>query len=197
MTRRALVLLVVIAAGLAAVFWLLTRSGRPPAPLPAPTAVREHPVAATPAPRIAPLTPTAEAVVTRRTTVVLPWDAEPTPSPIPPEPTEPPTATPEPTAPAAVEQCVAIRWSAGTSPATITQVLVEIDATNRCGRDLEPLEVWFEIAGYRQGDLVQSVRGHLFDPLPKDGEGKAMIALPGSADWYDEIRVAVLPAGVH
>jgi len=197
MTRRALLLLVVVAAGIAAVFWLLKRSGRPPAPLPAPTAVGEHSVAATPAPRVAPFTPMPDLVVTRRTTVVLPWDAEPTPSPTPPEPTEPPTATPEPASPPAVEQCIAIRWSAGMSPATIAQVLVEIDATNRCGRDLQPLDVWFEIAGYRQHDLVQSVRGHLFDPLPRDGEGKAIIALPGSADWYDEIRVAVLPAGAH
>jgi len=196
MTRRVLPLLVVVAAGIAVVLWWSIGS-RSTTTVPAQMTVREHPVTATPAPQIVTPAPTAEAVVTRRTTVVLPWDAEPTPSPIPPEPTEPPTATPEPTAPPAVEQCVAIRWSAGMSPATIAQVLVEVDAVNRCGRDLDPLEVWFEIAGYRHGDLEQSVRGHLFDPLPKDGEGTATIGLPGSADWYDEIRVAVLPAGAR
>ena len=200
--RRKIALGLGCVAALAAVVLWVVVGARSRAPGLAQTAVRVHPGAppATPPPPRALPSPTAapvEKVVTRRTTVVLPWDAEPTPSPTPPEPTEPPTATPEPTSPPAVEQCVTIRWSAGMSPATIAQVLVEIDATNRCGRDLEPLDVWFEIAGYRQGDLVQSVCGHLFDPLPKDGDGTAMIGLPGSADWYDEIRVAVLPAGAH
>jgi len=196
MVKQSLLLLVVV-AGVALLLWLSIWNRPTTTTVPAQMAVREHPVAATPAPRIVPLTPTPKPPVIRHATVVLPWNAEPTPSPTEPEPTEPPSAAPEPAAPPAVEQCVAIRWSAGMSPATIAQVLVEVDAANRCGRDLDPLEVWFEIAGYRHGDLVQSVRGHFFDPLPKDGEGTATIALPGSADWYDEIRVAVLPAGAR
>jgi hypothetical protein len=193
MTRRVLLLLVMVAAVAAVVLWLL-RAYRRPVLLPTSAPVRER--AATPRPPLPVVSPTPapEPPVTRHTTVVVPWDTEPTLSPTEPEPTDTPTPRPEPSATPGIPECVAIRWSAEMSPANIAQVLVEIHAENRCGRDLDPLEVWFEIAGYRQGDLVQSVRGHLFDPLPKDGDGKALIALPGSADWYDEIRVAVLPA---
>lgn len=77
------------------------------------------------------------------------------------------------------------------SPVNIAQVLVEIRAANRCGRDLAPLEVWFDIGGYRNGERIQTARGHLLDPLPAGSSGKAVIALPGSADWYDRIDVAV------
>ncbi len=129
----------------------------------------------------------------RSTTVVVPWESAPTPTPTEPEPTEPPTPRSLPSATPAVQECVAIRWSSDTSPASLAQLLVEIHAVNRCGRDLPALDVWFEVAGYRHGDLVQAARGHLFDPLPRDGEGKAMIVLPGSADWYDRVTVAVVP----
>ncbi|MGD1148299.1 MAG: hypothetical protein ABR961_10165 [Thermoanaerobaculaceae bacterium] len=39
------------------------------------------------------------------------------------------------------------------------QVLVEVHTANRCGRDLEPLEAWFEAAGYRYDNLIQAVEG--------------------------------------
>jgi hypothetical protein len=71
-------------------------------------------------------------------------------------------------------------------------VLVDIRATNRCGRDLAALDVWFRVAGFRAGQLVQAVRGHPFDPLPRDGEAEVHIVLPGSLDWYDEVDVRVL-----
>ncbi len=132
--------------------------------------------------------------MTRHLTVVVPWESEPTPSPTP-EPTGTPTPRPEPTGTPSVAECVAYRWSAEASPANVAEVLVEIHATNRCGRDLEPLEVWFEITGYHNGEPVQSVRGHPFDPLPKDGDGTVRIGLPGSADWYDEIRVEAIRTG--
>jgi hypothetical protein len=81
------------------------------------------------------------------------------------------------------------------SPVDIGHVMVEVHAENRCGRDLDAMEVWFEVAGYRHGELIQTARGHLFDPLWRDGEGKAMIGLPGSADWYDRVDVRVAAAG--
>jgi hypothetical protein len=71
--------------------------------------------------------------------------------------------------------------------------MVDVRASNHCGRDLGPLEVWFRVSGYRQGDLVQSVLGHPFDPLPRDGETEVHIVLPGSIDWYDRIEVQVTP----
>ena len=129
--------------------------------------------------------------------MTLPWEAEPTPEPTPAEVEETPTPRRAPPPTLSVSECIAIRWSSGMSPVAFGQVLVEVHAANRCGRDLEPLEVWFEVSGSRRGDIVQSVRGHLFDPLPRDGDGKALIALPGSADWYDEITVVVLPAMDH
>lgn len=115
----------------------------------------------------------------------LSWRAEPTAtatSAVPPR--RRPTATP------AIPQCVAIAWAA--RQGTLTQVLVDIEAENRCGRDLEPLDVWFEVSGYRRGDLIHSVRGHLFDRLYRGAIGRATVALPGSADWMDTIHVAVL-----
>ena len=95
----------------------------------------------------------------------------------------------------AVAECVAIRWSWGMSPVNIGQVLVEVHAENRCGRDFGPLEVWFEVAGYRHGDLIQTGRGHLFDPLASGGDGTTIIGLPGSADWYDRVDARVIGSG--
>lgn len=189
-------MLVVVAAGVAALF-LFVRGGRRAVTLPAQMTGREHPVTARPASPVVAPTPTPEPPVTRHMTVVVPWNAEPTPSPTEPEPTDTPAPRPEPSATPGIAECVAIRWSAEMSPADIGQVLVEVHATNRCGRNLEPLDVWFEVAGYRNGDLIQTASGHLFDPLWRDAEGTAMIGLPGSTDWYDEIRVAVLPAEDH
>jgi hypothetical protein len=125
--------------------------------------------------------------------VVLPWEgatpAEPTETPtaVPTFPVRPPaTPTPRPS------ECVVVRWSASTMAAPLGQILVDIEASNRCGRDLEGIAVWFLVEGYRNGALVQSVRGHLFDPLRDGDDGHATIALPGSVDWYDRIEVRVL-----
>ena len=177
-------------AVLAAALWF-SLGKRLPAPAPAPERVRVP--KATAAARAVASAPTPVPPEVRRTTVVVPWEPARTPSPTQPEPTATATPRPEPTATPAVQECVAIRWSSGMSPVSIAQVLVEVHAVNRCGRDLAPLEVWFEVAGFRRGDLIQATRGHLLDPLPRDGEGHATIALAGSADWYDEISVAVVP----
>ncbi len=69
---------------------------------------------------------------------------------------------------------------------------MEIEAVNRCPRDLGPLDLWFEITGWRQGARVQSVRGHPFDQISKGRSGIIAIGLPGSIDWYDEITVEIV-----
>jgi hypothetical protein len=125
--------------------------------------------------------------------VILPWESEPTPSPTARE--EEPTIRPEPSPTPETPECVAVSYSAGVVPGTLGGVLIDIRAENRCGRDLGPLDVWFWVGGYRNGDLVQTVRGHPFDPIQRDGEGKATIVLPGSLDWYDRIEVRVIATG--
>lgn len=97
-----------------------------------------------------------------------------------------PTATPR------ASECLAVRWSAGQSAAAWGQVLVAIDVVNRCGRILEPTEMRFWIAGYRQGALVQTAQGTAFQRLYPDRSESVMIGLPGSIDWYDRITVEVM-----
>jgi len=188
----------VVALGAAAI-WLAVVPRRP-----APAAAEgRRPVASATTPKIRQAeAPTPAAPEVGRATVVVPWGPTPTPSPPTPEPeptealplaTEPPRArgrSPSPTP--EVAECVAIGFSVEPSPGSYGQVLVEVDAVNRCGRDLGPLDVWFEAAGYRHGDLVQTARGHLLDPLPRGGEGHAAIALAGSYDWYDRVDVRVI-----
>jgi hypothetical protein len=88
---------------------------------------------------------------------------------------------------------VGVKYSVGILPGSLGRILVDVRLENRCGRDLTPLEVWFWVGGYRHGELVQSVSGHPFDPIARDGEGKASIVLPGSIDWYDRIEVYPVP----
>ncbi|MEW6338933.1 MAG: hypothetical protein AB1625_16215 [Acidobacteriota bacterium] len=195
--RRALVVLVVaVAVALGALAVIEVGRRRPDARTSgAAPAVEGR--AVTPAVRRSPAapSPTTSPTVTpsiQSSSVTLTWRPEPTA-----------TATAVAAAPArarptetpAIPRCLGVAWTS--RQGTPTQVLVEIVTENRCGRDLEPLEVWFEVSGFRQGDLVQSARGHLFDRLYRDGTGRATIALPGSADWMDTIRVVVLdPEGM-
>lgn len=90
-----------------------------------------------------------------------------------------------------------MKHSVSVLPGTLGRILVDVQLENRCGRDLAPLEVWFWVGGYRNGELVQSVSGHPFDPIARDGEGRASIVLPGSMDWYDRIEVLPQPADVR
>jgi hypothetical protein len=174
------------------VLWLVRRGPHrvplaPAPPTPTPTAVtgpRSTAVAFTPSP---------EPMVKRHSTIILSWGKQPTPIPSPPR--EEPTARPGPSPTPEVAECLAVQYSASMLPSAPGQVLVDIRAENRCGRDLGPLDVWFWVGGYRQEDLVQSVRGHPFDPIPSGGDGKAVIALPGSIDWYDRIEVRVVQPG--
>jgi hypothetical protein len=70
--------------------------------------------------------------------------------------------------------------------------MVEIQAFNRCGFDIGPLDLWFEITGWRQGQWIQSVRGHPFDRIRRGSSDFVTIGLPGSIDWYDEITVEIV-----
>ncbi len=99
---------------------------------------------------------------------------------------------PQPSPTPRIPDCVTYRWSSGQVFRPSAQVLVEIEAVNRCNRDLGPLELWFEITGWRRGSWVQSVRGHPFDRIRRGGSGIVAIGLPGSLDWYDEITVEIV-----
>ena len=72
------------------------------------------------------------------------------------------------------------------------QVLTEITAKNNCNRDINPLELMFEISGWRDGGLVQSVRASPFDRIRRRHSGIVSMGLPGSIDWYDEITVEIV-----
>jgi hypothetical protein len=189
MQARAFVLVAVLVLAIG-LLWV-ARQWQRPASVQPPHPTATHAVAvALPSPTTTSI-PSPEVPVGRHSTVVVPWESEPMPTPLEQEPTRRPGPSPTPEA----SECVALRYSAGVLPGTLGQILVDIRAENRCGRDLGPLDVWFWVGGYRQGDLIQSVRGHPFDPIPQGGEGKAAIVLPGSIDWYDRIDVWVVSPG--
>ena len=162
------------------------RAAAPPQPIAAPTGTT------TPSPT-ATTTPTATAPVELGSEWVKIEVITPTPTPWPalppladPTPRRGPSATPRPA------DCVSFTWDARQVFIPSAQVLVEIEAVNRCRRDLGPLDLWFEISGWRGGALVQSVRGHPFDRIRPRSSGIIAIGLPGSTDWYDEIRVEIV-----
>jgi hypothetical protein len=182
--------IVVVAVLAIVVLWLAHRSQRP---TPLPPRATPEPTATVPIPSpTAEPSPAPEPAVEGHTSVVVAWRREPTPTASPSPPSEEPTARPGPSPTPEVAQCLAVRYSTSMIASAPGQVLVDIQAENRCGRDLRPLDVWFWVAGYRQGDLIQSVRGHPFDAIPKRGDGEVVIALPGSIDWYDHIEVRVV-----
>ncbi len=102
------------------------------------------------------------------------------------------TPRPQPSPTPRTSECVTYRWSSQQVFRPSALVLVEITAVNGCNRDLGPLEVWFEITGWRQGNWVQSVRGHPFERIRRGGSEIIAIGLPGSIDWYDEITVEIV-----
>lgn len=190
MPSRALMAIVAVAAVIG-VLWVTSRRERP-VPHPPPPAT--HTAAAALARPTAPATPSPEPPREHLSSFVVPWEPEPTPSPTPPE--EEPTPRPGPSPTPEVPECVTLTYEAGIHPGTVGGILVDVRLQNRCGRDLGPLEVWFWVGGFREGALVQSVRGHPFDAIPRNGEGKAAIVLPGSIDWYDRIEVQLIaPSG--
>jgi hypothetical protein len=103
------------------------------------------------------------------------------------------TATPRPPTPTpSLADCVHFRWTATQVFTPSAQVLIEINAENRCRRSLGPDDLWFQITGWRNGGLVQTVRGHSFDTIRHRRSGVIAIGLPGSLDWYDEITVELV-----
>ncbi len=102
-------------------------------------------------------------------------------------PTRPP-ATPTP----GISQCVHFKWTETQIMSPNAHVLVDISAANSCGRNLGSLELWFEVTGWRDGELVQTVRGHPFETLRHRRSANIAIGLPGSADWYDRITVKIV-----
>jgi hypothetical protein len=179
----AVVVVVVIFVALA----ILDRSRQPPpAPIQSPP-----PTPTSPPTKIS--EPTATVMVERSSEWVVASAPSATPSPWP-DFAPPATATPrpQPSPTPRTAECVTFRWSARQVFRPSAQVMVEIEAVNRCNRDLGPLELWFDITGWRQGSSVQSVRGHPFDRIRRGGSGIVAIGLPGSIDWYDRIAVEIV-----
>ena len=151
-------------------------------------------------PRPTPLptdTPTAHptpALVERTSEWVAVSVPESTPTPWPTAwPTSPPPPTRRPPSPTPrVSECVTYRWTSVQIFRPSAHVLIEINAANRCNRDLGPLDLWFQITGWRDGGLVQTVRGHPFDSIRRRQSGDIAIGLPGSLDWYDRITVEIV-----
>jgi hypothetical protein len=178
----AVVIVVVIFATLA----ILDRD--PESPL------QPQPTTLSPVPTIVPTrTATATVLVERSSEWVVALAPTTTPSPWP-TIAAAATATPrpQPSPTPRTSECVTFRWSSRQVFRPSAQVLVEIEAVNGCKNDLGPLELWFEITGWRQGSRVQSVRGHPFDRIRPRSSGIIAIGLPGSIDWYDEITVEVV-----
>ncbi len=167
---------------------LRRRAYRPLPPVPTPTRAPSPLPTATLTP-----TPTATATPTLISTAWLVVSAPtvpPTPRPTP-RPTRRRGPQPTPT----IAECVEFTWNASHNRAALGQVLVDIDVRNRCQRQLEPLEVWFWVGGYRDGALAGSTSGHLYDPVRPNDIEQVLIALPGSLTWFDHIEVHLIKPG--
>jgi hypothetical protein len=165
-----------------------------PSPIPQPSRTAVPPATEPPLPTAtASPSPTATELPEQTSDWVVVEVVEPTVTPwptLPPPPPRPTRRQPSPTP--SVTDCVDVRWSARQVFVPSAQVMVEIRAGNRCNRDLEPLDLWFEISGWRDGGLVQSVRGHPFERIRRGSTGIVAIGLPGSIDWYDEVTVEIV-----
>ncbi len=181
---------IVLVAGIIALIVLVNRPEPPVAPPPVPT-VTPPPTAvpASPSPTPSP-SPTATPETVGDTVWVPLDEATPTPWPtLPPFP----TPTPRRTAAPSYESCLHYTARAHQSVAAWGQILVDIELENECGRDFEPLDIWFEIMGYRDGAVVQTVRGHPFFRVEDGHSAHLSIGLPGSLDWYDDVEVRLIP----
>ena len=134
-------------------------------------------------------TATATAIVELASEWVTASTIEDTPTPWP---TIPVPTRREPTPTPRVSECVSYRWTTVQVFRPMAQVLTEIRAKNNCNRDLNPQDLMFEISGWRDGGLVQSVRGMPFDRIRRRHSEIVSIGLPGSLDWYDEITVEII-----
>jgi hypothetical protein len=134
-------------------------------------------------------TATATEIIELASDWIVASSPEATPTPWP---TSPPRVRREPTPTPRVSECVAYRWTTIQVFRPSAQVLTEIKANNNCNRDIGPLELMFEISGWRDGGLVQSVRARPFDRIRRRHSGIIAVGLPGSIDWYDEITVEII-----
>jgi len=187
------VIAAVVVVVLVIVVGQLARRPATPATVPVPTRPSPGPQASVASSPIA--TPTATPTITPHVELASPWieaPASPTPtSAAVPTPVARPTRTARPTP--SLAACVRYAWSTlQTYDPPRAHVNVTIQVENHCGRELQPLELWFEVRGYRQGELVQVARGHPFDPVGTRFPGELTIGLPGSETWYDRITVEVL-----
>jgi len=179
---------VVVIVALFVALAVLTRKQEQPDPVQPPTPRARSTVAPSPTPSA-----TATELVEYSSDWVVAEAPTPTPSPWP-TIRAPATATPRPNPSPTprTSECVTYRWSARQVFRPSALVMVEINAVNGCSRDLGPLDLWFEITGWRQGAHVQSVRGHPFDRIRRGGSEVIAVGLPGSLDWYDEITVEIV-----
>ena len=97
-----------------------------------------------------------------------------------------PTPTPR------VSECVSYAWSTVQAFIPSAQVLTEIRVRNNCNRDLAPTDLLFEISGWRDGGLIRSVNAMPFDRIRRRHSDIITVGLPGSLDWYHEVRVELV-----
>jgi hypothetical protein len=167
-----------------AVFELSRGDREPPpaAPSPAPTA-------APPATQLPSATPTRLAEYASGWVTAIAPTLTPTPwvaaGPVPPRRREP---SPTPSA----ADCISATYEAEQSLASWGNVMVTIRATNRCRRVLQPTEVLFRVAGFREGALVQTAQGSPFEEIYPGRSTDFGIGLPGSITWYDRLTVEVI-----
>jgi hypothetical protein len=150
---------------------------------PTPTASPAPTASATPS-------PPATVLVEETSEWLVAVSPEVTPTPWPTAPLPPTRRPPSPTP--RIAECVDYRWSAAQVFRPSAQVKVDITAVNNCNRDLGPLDLFFEITGWREGARVQTVRGHPFDAIGRRRSEIIAIGLPGSIDWYDRISVEIV-----
>ena len=151
------------------------------APTPTPTHLPHPTVTPVPTP-----TPATVELASEWVSVTRPEDT-PTPFPTIPVPERrPPTPTPR------VSECVDYRWTTVQVFRPIVQVATEITAYNNCNRDLVPSDLMFEISGWRDGGLIRSVNAMPFDRIRRRHSDIISVGLPGSLDWYHEVRVELV-----
>lgn len=173
---------------LVAVWWTLRPEPAPPPPTPI---GRQPIVAPAPATRPPTATPTATETPTPEESSVLEFPtATPTPIPATSTPTAPPFRGPEPTP--RPSECADVTWGYGQNGASFGSVLIQVDVTNRCNRDLEQLDIWFRATGWRDGAVVRSVLAHPLTTVRRNHGEVVSFDLPGSVDWYDRVTLEVL-----
>jgi hypothetical protein len=178
---------VLAAAVIVVLLVLLAVFHRPPEPEVAvipPTPTPPPPPTAAPT-----VTPTATSLVELSSD----WVEASTPADTPtPWPTIPVPVRRGPTPTPRVSECVSYAWGTVQAFVPSAQVLTEIRVRNNCNRDLAPTDLLFEISGWRDGGLIRSVNAMPFDRIRRRHSDIITVGLPGSLDWYHEVRVELV-----